>query len=246
MDPIAVQRRYYADTAVAYDESHERGEHIDSLRLAVDYMRQIGAESALDTGCGTGLAMRYLAEHIPELRLKGNDPSRELLDVASERFGIPAEQLDLAGSEALPYADGEFDVVVETGVLHHVPDASAIVSEMLRVARKAVFISDENTYGIGSFPNRTAKLLLKSVGLLGPVNRWRRGSHDWFYTEGDGVAWTYSVFDSLPAFREACAEVVLRPVGQKRRGADRWPRALASHCFLAGFKQPLPRPRSAA
>jgi ubiquinone/menaquinone biosynthesis C-methylase UbiE len=238
-DPIAAQQAYYADTATTYDASHERGEHFESLQYIASYLRRLGARSALDTGCGTGLALRYLRDAMPELKLRGNDPSRELLEIASTRFGIPPGQLDLAGSEALPYDDGEFDAVIETGMLHHVPDPSPIVSEMLRVARKAIFISDENTFGMGSATARAAKLILGRVGLLDRVNRRRRGSKDWYYTEGDGVAWTYSVYYSLPVVRAACAEVKLIPVGMKRRGVDRWPRALAPHLLLAGFKQPL-------
>jgi hypothetical protein len=53
------------------------------------------------------------------------------------------------------------------------------------------------------------------------------------------VAWTYSVFDSLPQIREACAEVRVIPVGIRRRGIDRWPQLQASHCLVAAFKQPL-------
>jgi ubiquinone/menaquinone biosynthesis C-methylase UbiE len=241
-DPVAAQRRYYAETATTYDDTHERGEHVEALDHVLSYLRRIEAESVLDTGCGTGFALRYLADEMPDLALRGNDPSEELLAVATERYGIPAAQLDACGSEELPYEDGAFDAVIETGMLHHVPDPAPIVAEMLRVARKAVFISDNNAYGMGTLPRRVAKVGLAKSRLLGPVNRLRRGSHDWYYTDGDGIAWTYSVFDSLPQIRRSCAEIVVKPLGIKRRGVERWPLLQASHCLVAGFKAPLPDP----
>jgi SAM-dependent methyltransferase len=240
LDPVAEQRRYYAETAADYDEMHGRAEHIEALDHALGFLRRIEARTVLDTGCGTGLAMRYLAERMPELELRGNDPSPELLAIASERYGISPEHLDQAESESLPYGDGSFDAVVETGVLHHVPDPDAVIREMLRVARMAIFISDDNTFGLGKLPARVAKLGLSKAGMLDRVNRRRRGGHDWYYTPGDGVAWSYSVLDSLPMLREACAEVVFIPTGRRRRMRELMPRLFASHGFVGAFKQPLP------
>lgn len=241
-EAIAAQRAYYARTSETYDETHERGEHEDALRHVAAYLRRLDARTVLDTGCGTGLAMRTLAGLVPELELHGNDPSPELLRVAAERYGIPADRLDCVASDALPYPDGAFDAVVETGVLHHVPDPAAVVAEMLRVARRAVFISDSNIYGQPSsaLPARILKLGLSRAGLLRPLLRLRRGGRDWYVTDEDGVGWSYSVFDTLPQVRRACAEVVVTATGDAGARAARRPLLFAGHCLLAGFKEPLP------
>jgi len=240
-EAVSAQRDYYARTAATYDGMHDMGEHHDALRHVAMYMRAIGAESLLDTGCGTGMAMLYLAREMPELRTHGNDPSEALLQVARERHGLAGEQLDCASSERLPYADGAFDAVVETGMLHHTPEPRRVVAEMLRVARKAVFISDSNIYGQegSSLPARALKLALARAGLLPPLLRRMRGGHDWYCNEGDGVAWSYSVFDSYPLVRSACADLVVVPTGSKRGLADACPILFASHCLIAGFKEPL-------
>lgn len=235
------QREYYRATALDYDSMHECVEHFDALAHTIGYLRLIGAESVLDTGCGTGLAFRTIQRALPDIALRGNDASQELLKVATERHGIPASLLDHAPSDALPYDTGSFDAVVETGVLHHVPNPTQIVSEMLRVARKAIFISDSNMYAQGSVGARAVKLGLARVGLLDAVNRLRRDGHDWYYTDGDGVGWSYSIFDSYPDLVRACAQVVVIPTGEKERGADRLPVLFASHCLLAGFKEPIRR-----
>lgn len=238
---ISAQREYYARTAERYDGMHGMDEHHDALRHVSVHLRAMGARSVLDTGCGTGMAMLYLQNEIAGLRARGNDPSADLLRVATERHGISPEQLDCVGSESLPYADGAFDAVIETGMLHHAPDPAAIVAEMLRVARKAIFISDSNIYGqAGSpLPARALKLGLERAGLLRPLLRRLRGGHDWYYTEGDGVGWSYSVFDSYSLVRGACAEILVVPTGEKRRLADACPILFASHCLVAGFKEPV-------
>lgn len=241
--PIAVQRDYYARTAGQYDEWHTmdpHDEHYRALRHVVAYLLWIGCSSVLDTGCGTGRGMRYIADALPGVRVHGNDPSAELLALAAERNGLPSERLDCSSSENLPYPDDAFDAVVETSVLHHVPRPELVISEMLRVARRAVFLSDTNIYGAGPPPARIIKLGLAKAGLLRPVLRLRRGGREWVYTEGDGVAWSYSVFDSYPALESACAEVVVVPTSAGRRGVGALPLLLSPHCLVCGFKEPLP------
>lgn len=238
-DSIARQRAYYRATAADYDSMHPFTEHYVGLRHVVIYIKALGYRSVLDTGCGTGLALRYLLDHLPDLEVHGNDPSDELLRIAIEQHGVPAERLTCASSAKLPYSAEEFDVVVETGMLHHVPNPQVVVAEMLRVAKQAIFISDTNLFGMGSLPARVAKLALRRAGLLRSVNRRRRNGNDWYYTADDGVAWDYSVFDSLSIIRDACAEVVVIPTGQSDRHADAMPLLLSSHCLVIGLKQPL-------
>lgn len=240
VDPAVVQRQYYRSTASAYDRMHAFTEHYVGLWHAAAYIRALDARSVLDTGCGTGLGMRFLKDQLPGLRVHGNDPSEDLLGVAVGSHRIPAEQLDCASSEALPYADGSFDVVLETGVLHHVPAPDRVIEEMLRVARLAVFISDQNYYGMGRLSARTVKFGLSRLGLLQRVNRRRRSGHDWYYTDGDGVAWDYSIFDAVPLLRSACPEVLVIPTGGDEPLAQSFPLLFASHCLVAGLKVPLP------
>jgi ubiquinone/menaquinone biosynthesis C-methylase UbiE len=207
------QREYYRQTAGAYDEWHTSrpDEHTFALEHVLFYLRLCGAESVLDSGCGTGRTLRFLRERAPDLRLRGNDPSAELLAIATERWGIEPELLDCVASERLPYADDAFDAVVATGVLHHVVEPKRVVDEFIRVARRAVFISDANIYGQGPLSIRIAKLALSRARLLRPVNWIRRGGNHWYSSEGDGIAYSYSAFDAVPALKRACAQVLVIP-----------------------------------
>jgi ubiquinone/menaquinone biosynthesis C-methylase UbiE len=230
IDAVRRQRTYYARTAAHYDDMHvdDHDEHGLALRHIAGYLDIIQADSVLDTGCGTGRAIHFLKQRFPELRVHGNDPSAELLAAS----GLPSDVIDCVGSEQLPYPDGSFDAVVECGVLHHVAEPSRIVGEMLRVARKAVFLSDSNIYGQGKPIARVAKLALASVGALDAVNWIRRGGKRWYYSDGDGVAYSYSVFDSYKQLARACDRVVAIPL----TGSGRTALLGSSTVLLCGFK----------
>jgi ubiquinone/menaquinone biosynthesis C-methylase UbiE len=234
------QREYYRRTAHDYDDWHtnQRDEHMFALEHILIYLRMCGAESVLDSGCGTGRTLRFLSERAPELRLRGNDPSPDLLAIATERHAIPADVLDCVGSERLPYEDDSFDAVVATGVLHHVPEPRRVVAEFIRVARKAVFISDANIYGQGAMPGRLGKVLLNRARLLRPINWIRRGGHHWYFSEGDGVAYSYSAFDAVPALKRTFSEVRVIPTLDTVR-----PNGVAllssSHVLVCGFRDPV-------
>jgi len=241
-EPVALQRDYYARTAEHYDGMHEQIPHDIALGHVIGFITWLGARSLLDTGCGTGWGLRVVGDALPDLQVRGNDPSRELLNVASNRYGVPPDALDCVGSERLPYADEAFDVVVATGVMHHVPRPDRVVEEMLRVARQAVFVSDANIYGGGSLPARSVKRLLANAGLLRSAHRLCRGGHAWYYSDGDGVAWSYSVYDSLKQIRTACADVLVIPTDRSDPRSAMNPLRWSAHGLLCGFKKPLPRP----
>jgi SAM-dependent methyltransferase len=236
-----LQYEYYRDTASRYDMQHAsvRGEHAFALEHIALYLRWCGAQSVLDSGCGTGRAIRFLRERMPDLELRGNDPSAALLAVATERFAIPDGLLDCASSDGLPYEDDAFDAVIATGVLHHVPNPDRVVDELLRVARKAIFISDSNIYGMGHPLARVAKLVLGRAGLLRGLNWIRRGGRDWYYSEGDGVAYSYSVFDAARALGRACDELIVIPTKGTSGGLG-MPLLTSSHLLVCGFKEALP------
>ena len=234
------QRTYYAKTAEQYDANHvhDGDEHEFALRHIAFYLDWIGARSVLDTGCGTGRALRFLQDSLPHLSIRGNDPSEELLAIAIRDRGVPANALDCCSSERLPYEDSSIDAVVATGVLHHVRDPEMVVAEMLRVARLAVFISDGNIYGQGGSVAKLAKRLLARLHLLEPVNWVRRRGHHWFYSPGDGIAYSYSVYDSIPQLRELCPTIVVIPTNPSGM-TGRSPFGASSQCLVSAFKSVL-------
>ena len=241
--PAKRQREYYADTADRYEADHvqDGDEHYFALRHINFYLKWIDARSVLDTGCGTGRALRFLRESLPHVSIRGNDPSEELLAIAVRDHGVPADALDCCPSERLPYEDSSFDAVIATGVLHHVAEPEKVVAEMLRVARFAVFISDGNIYGQGGRVVRLVKRLLARAHLLRSVNWVRRGGHNWFYSPGDGIAYSYSVYDSIPQLRKCCPSIVVIPTHPLGMTGSS-PLSESSHCLVSAFKTALTTP----
>ena len=113
--------------------------------LTVDFDRlglQAG-ERVLDMGCGAG-------RHAFEMYKRGADvialdQDADELSTVSEWFAAMREEGGLPeGAEAdvkqgdaldLPFADGEFDRVVASEVLEHIPDDERAISELVRVLR---------------------------------------------------------------------------------------------------------------
>lgn len=92
--------------------------------------------SILEVGSGDGAFLRSVKGEVG--RLAGLDPDRERVS-ALRADGYEAVQ---GAGEKLPFADGEFDVVVFSFAPHHFADWSVCLDEALRVARHSVEILD--------------------------------------------------------------------------------------------------------
>jgi ubiquinone/menaquinone biosynthesis C-methylase UbiE len=205
-EEVQIQRERYARIAEEYEEIHKDHEHVVAFALLDGMLGYLQAKSVLDVGAGTGRTLRALSSRHPELRLMGVEPVAELRAVG-HRNGVPAASLIDGNGYSLPFQDGEFDVVCEFGVLHHVREPERMVAEMLRVARLAIFVSDMNNFGGGRPLVRYVKRLLRSVGLWRAVNYIKTGGKGYSITRGDGLFYSYSVFESLPLVRDRCRAV---------------------------------------
>jgi SAM-dependent methyltransferase len=189
----------------------------------------------LDVGCGTGRAIAYLREHLPEgVRFKGIDPSPDLVDLAALKTGLGPDCFDIGRGESLPYDNEAFDVVVATGVLHHVPAPELVVAEMIRVARIAVLISDMNTYGLGRLPYRAVKVLAGRLGIRRSLDAIRYGCHRWYWSDDDGVAYPYSVYEAMKPLKASFDTVLLVPTAGTALSTTS-PLWGATHLLALGF-----------
>jgi ubiquinone/menaquinone biosynthesis C-methylase UbiE len=134
-----------------------------------------------------------------------------LIEQAIENNGVPANLIAQGVGQKLPFADTSIDVVYSFAILHHVADPDSIIREMLRVARKAVIIVDGNRFGQGSFPMRMVKLLLYKVGLWGFVNYLKTAGKGYLITHGDGLAYSYSVYDSFDRLAKWADRLIVMP-----------------------------------
>ncbi|MET7245733.1 class I SAM-dependent methyltransferase [Methylobacterium sp. EM32] len=100
---------------------------LDARMLA--RIRGRGFRRALDVGCGEGRFCRMVQDH--GVGTVGIDPTDALLRQARARD--PAGVYLPGRAEALPFADGAFDLVVSYLTLIDIPDIRAAIPEMARV-----------------------------------------------------------------------------------------------------------------
>jgi ubiquinone/menaquinone biosynthesis C-methylase UbiE len=97
-------------------------------------------ESVLDVGCGTGTLAIAAARHVGATgRVVGVDASPDMIARArrkAAKAGVHAI-FEEAIAEALPFRDAQFDVVLATMMLHHLPrnPRRQCVAEMRRVLK---------------------------------------------------------------------------------------------------------------
>jgi SAM-dependent methyltransferase len=111
----------------------------------------------LEIGCGPGPVARELAARPGVREVVGVDPSPEFLARAKELAAGLANLTFVEGDgRALPFDEGEFDVVVCHTVLCHVPGPEAVLAETVRVLRPggmlAVFDGDYITTTVATGP----------------------------------------------------------------------------------------------
>jgi ubiquinone/menaquinone biosynthesis C-methylase UbiE len=219
LDPaVEIQRRYYTDTAPRYDSmhAHEGATDASITKFVLALLRALDARSLLDVGTATGLGMRQMKTASPDLFVCGVEPVAALIEQAVRNANTFSAPIVRATGEALPFPDASFDAVCEFATLHHTANPRVVVQEMLRVARKAVFLCDSNRFGQGSRAARLIKLALYKSKLWGAYNYLRTGGKRYQITEGDGLAYSYSVYDSFELIARWADRVILIPsTGEK-------------------------------
>jgi ubiquinone/menaquinone biosynthesis C-methylase UbiE len=217
-DPVLAQRRYYTETASRYDamHAHEAGDDDASLAMLYSSLGALHVRSLLDVGSATGRVLPRLAEGFSNALICGIEPVEALVRQGVSSGVNKGYPLLLASGDALPFADKSFDVVCEFGILHHVPDPGRVIQEMLRVARKAVVLSDANRFGQGPLPLRIIKLLLYKLKLWNIFDFLRTRGRGYQVSPGDGVFFSYSVYDNFKQIRQWADTVDLFAIGETR------------------------------
>ena len=108
-----------------YDEFVAKVELFDGVRV-------------LEIGCGTGNITQRLKRAEPGAQVTGVDPDPRALARAGRKLRTAAGiSFDRGYAQELPYADGSFDRVLSSMMLHHLDDdvKAAAVAEVLRVLR---------------------------------------------------------------------------------------------------------------
>lgn len=147
---------------------------------------QLEGRRILDIGCGLGMYVRQFLQFSD--RVYGVDVDPDKIEQGSRELA----NLQVAPSEALPYPDGSFDVVLLHEVLEHVSDDRQSVAEALRVltsgGRLLIFVPNRlypfETHGM-YWRGRYRFGNIPLINYLPDVLRARLAPHVRVYTAGD-------------------------------------------------------------
>jgi SAM-dependent methyltransferase len=259
-EAVGIHRQYYTKTADEYDTMHsqECSDDAESMKYIYALLGIAECKSILEVGAGTGRAIRRIQEAMPGVSVRGVEPVAALIHVAIQKNGVPPGVIIQGVGESLPFRDGSIDVVCALGILHHVPRPNCVIREMLRVARKAVLISDGNRFGQGGKFARWVKLGLFATGLWGAFNYLKTRGKGYAITEGDGLVYSYSVYDSYRLLSRWAGQLVIMPSPLRDSKATSWlhPMLTSSGVIVLAIKEPKkmpalavverPNPRSAS
>jgi len=126
----------------------------------------------LDVGCGTGV---WLAEYAAAGGVvAGVDRSRPMLERAAARLARTAVLVE-GDAGALPFADGAFDVVGATTLLHEIAAERRVrvLSEMRRVAAGVVVVIDFRSERPDTAAGRAARMLTRAIERIAGGDHWR-------------------------------------------------------------------------
>lgn len=206
--PQKIQEEYYKRTAHKYnlEHCHEKDEHMFALHQLVGILDFLDIKSILDVGSGTGRSISFFNLKVPEIKCLGIEPVEKLRKIGHDN-NISEDQLVDGNALNINFPNNSFDLVCEFGVLHHVKNNQKMVDEMLRVSKKAIFISDANNFGAGSFLKRSVKQFLNFSNLWKFFNFVRTRGKMYMTSEGDGLFYPYSVFDNYSQIKKKCKSI---------------------------------------
>lgn len=137
MRGAALVRANFDALSGEWDRYYKEGHPLFASR-EVRFMRMVkryapGVGRALDYGCGTGRLAQALA--VEGWQVTGADVSSGMLEVA--RLEYPqARWCEVEEGAVLPFAGGEFEVVVASSVLEYVGALDVLLGELGRVAKE--------------------------------------------------------------------------------------------------------------
>jgi SAM-dependent methyltransferase len=102
----------------------------------------------LDVACGTGRTLHQLSRTHPDLRLYGVDLSPAYVRLARKQLDDVAEiAVAVENAEALPFADGAFDIATSVYLFHELPRNARrnVVRELFRVVRPGGIVVIEDS-----------------------------------------------------------------------------------------------------
>ncbi|MFJ8578364.1 class I SAM-dependent methyltransferase [Micromonospora sp. NPDC093277] len=140
----------------------------------------------LDVGCGTGRAFPALRDAVgPHGTVLGVDLTPQMLTAARDRAHRYGTTLVLADARQLPFADATADAVFAAGLITHLPDPDAGLTELARIARPGGRLVLFHPSGRAALAARHGRTLRPDEPLAEPVLRATTARTGWHLTSYD-------------------------------------------------------------
>ena len=104
-------------------------------KLVAERARAIAPRDILETAAGTGVVTQALRRALPDATIVATDLNEPMLQEAAHRVSDASVRFEPADALSLPFADGEFDLVVCQFGLMFFPDKVKANAEARRVLR---------------------------------------------------------------------------------------------------------------
>jgi SAM-dependent methyltransferase len=156
----AFEARGWSERAGTYHALMARATGL-AIEPLLEAARVAAGERVLDIGCGPGALSAAAAARGADV--VGVDLAEGMLAEARRRH--PAVEFGCADAEALPFADGAFDVALGAFLVNHLPDAETAIAEMRRVAARVALAAwgPEDDVAFLALPARAAATLDSSI-----------------------------------------------------------------------------------
>jgi SAM-dependent methyltransferase len=200
---------YYRGRAASYVASEQmETQHEMAIATMCGLAKVQGWTRFLDVGAGSGRGMCLVRKLLPDVSVTGIEPMEDLRSVARGR-GIAEADIRDGNALDLKFDDSSIDCVYATGILHHISQPRAAIVEMFRVADKALVLSDLNNFGCGSTCQRLLSHSMRRLGLWKMFQFLKNGFKHEKFSKGDGIHYSYSLFDDIPILHALGGEVFL-------------------------------------
>ena len=166
---------YFDDHAAYYEKNQYRTKRLTFVNgrhdqlVAILARLELSADTAvLDAGCGPGNLVPELARR--GCRVYALDTSPNMLQLARTNAAAFGNVRYQAGNiEAMPFADGSFDVVCSAGVIEYLPHCERALAEMHRVLRPGGLLILPTTNLVA--PAHWLRPVLEPIARVGVVAR---------------------------------------------------------------------------
>lgn len=122
--------------AIVYGATVTRVLRKPEAKIADGVAQKVKGGTILDLGSGPGFLSTEIARKSPRLQVCGIDLSRRMVKIARRRArGIDNVGFAYGNAARLPFKDKSIDLVVSTGVFHHLKSPRLVFEECYRVLK---------------------------------------------------------------------------------------------------------------